>query len=70
MASANSGLQITNLDFGAIKTSLKSFLKQQNTLQDYDFDSSALSILIDLLNFLILSKLINKALRQQRLFVQ
>jgi hypothetical protein len=51
MASANSGLQITNLDFGAIKTSLKSFLKQQNTLQDYDFDSSALSILIDLLAY-------------------
>jgi hypothetical protein len=51
MASANSGLQITNLDFGSIKSSLKSFLKQQNTLQDYDFDSSALSILVDLLAY-------------------
>ena len=51
MASANSGLQITNLDFTGIKSSLKTFLKQQNTLQDYDFDASALSVLIDLLAY-------------------
>lgn len=51
MASANSGLQITNLDFGSIKTSLKSFLKQQDTLKDYDYDASALSVLIDLLAY-------------------
>ena len=51
MASANSGLQITGLDFGSIKTSLKSFLKQQDTLKDYDFDASALSVLVDLLAY-------------------
>lgn len=51
MASANSGLQITNLDFGSIKTSLKSFLKQQDTLKDYDFDASALSVLVDLMAY-------------------
>ncbi len=51
MASANSGLQITNLDFGSIKSSLKSFLQQQDTLKDYDFDGSSLSILLDLLSY-------------------
>jgi hypothetical protein len=51
MATANSGLQITNLDFGDIKSSLKTFLSQQNTLQDYNFDGSALSVLVDLLAY-------------------
>ena len=51
MATANSGLQITNLDFGDIKNSLKTFLSQQTVLQDYDFDGSALSVLIDLLAY-------------------
>ena len=51
MASANSGLQITNLDFGSIKSSLKSFLQQQDTLKDYNFDGSALSTLLDLLAY-------------------
>lgn len=51
MATANSGLQITNLDFGSIKSSLKSFLQQQDTLKDYNFDGSALSVLLDLLSY-------------------
>ena len=51
MASANSGLQITNLDFGSIKSSLKSFLQQQDTLKDYNFEGSALSTLLDLLAY-------------------
>lgn len=51
MATANSGLQITNLDFGSIKNSLKSFLQQQNTLQDYNFEGSALSVLLDVLSY-------------------
>jgi hypothetical protein len=51
MATANSGLQITNLDFGDIKASLKTFLSQQDTLKDYNFDGSALSVLVDLLAY-------------------
>jgi hypothetical protein len=51
MASANSGLQITNLDFGSIKNSLKSYLQQQDTLKDYNFDGSSLSILLDVLSY-------------------
>lgn len=51
MATANSGLQITNLDFGSIKSSLKSFLQQQDTLKDYNFEGSALSVLLDVLSY-------------------
>ena len=51
MATANSGLQITDLDFGGIKASLKAFLSQQDTLKDYNFDGSALSVLVDLLAY-------------------
>ena len=51
MAAANSGLQITNLDFSSIKSSLKTFLSQQDTLKDYNFDGSALSVLVDLLAY-------------------
>lgn len=51
MAAANSGLQITNLDFTSIKSSLKTFLSQQDTLKDYNFDGSALSVLVDLLAY-------------------
>ena len=50
-ATANSGLQITNLDFGSIKLSLKNFLQNQDTLKDYNFDGSALSVLVDLLAY-------------------
>jgi hypothetical protein len=51
MAAANSGLQITNLDFTSIKSSLKTFLSQQDTLKDYNFEGSALSVLVDLLAY-------------------
>lgn len=51
MASANSGLQITNLDFNSIKDSLKTFLQQQDKLKDYNYDASALSVLVDLLAY-------------------
>lgn len=44
-------LQITELDFDTIKTNLKNFLRSQSTFKDYDFDGSALSILIDLLAY-------------------
>ena len=48
---ANARLQITDLDFNTIKTNLKAFLKQQSEFQDYDFEGSSLSILMDLLAY-------------------
>jgi hypothetical protein len=44
-------IQITELDFDTIKTNLKNFLKSQNTFQDYDFEGSGLSILLDILAY-------------------
>lgn len=44
-------LQITELDFEAIKSNLKDFLRNQTTFKDYDFEGSGLSVLIDLLAY-------------------
>ena len=44
-------LQISELDFDKIKTNLKTFLQSQTQFQDYDFDGSSLSILLDVLSY-------------------
>jgi hypothetical protein len=51
MAGANSNIQITDLDFDTIKNNLKTFLRSQTTLQDYDYEGSALSTLLDVLAY-------------------
>jgi hypothetical protein len=48
---ANPRLQISDLDFDQIKENLKSYLQQQTTFQDYDFEGSGLSILLDILAY-------------------
>ena len=44
-------LRVTELDFDTIKSNLKEFLKDQDTLNSYDFEGSALSVLLDLLSY-------------------
>lgn len=44
-------LNVTELDFDSIKTNLKNFLRQQSEFQDYDFDGSGLSVLLDVLAY-------------------
>lgn len=44
-------LRITELDFEAIKSNLKDFLRNQPTFKDYDFEGSGLATLIDLLAY-------------------
>lgn len=53
MATANlqNVLLISDPDFDTIKTNLKNFLGSQSTFSDYDFEGSALSVLIDLLAY-------------------
>jgi len=51
MAGANSQINITELDFNDIKTNLKTFLKSQDVLKDYNYEGSALSNLLDLLAY-------------------
>ena len=49
MADADSKLKVTELDFDAIKTNLKAFLKGQSEFSDYNFEGSGLSVLLDVL---------------------
>lgn len=44
-------LNVTDLDFDTIKQNLKSFLQSQEEFQDYNFEGSALSILLDILAY-------------------
>jgi hypothetical protein len=51
MAGANSNIQVTDLDFNSIKNNLRTFLQSQNVLQDYNYEGSALSTLLDVLAY-------------------
>jgi len=44
-------LELADLDFDSIKSNLKNFLKTQNEFQDYNFEGSALSVLLDVLSY-------------------
>ena len=44
-------LEVSELDFDKIKANLKTFLQSQTQFQDYDFDGSGLSILLDVLSY-------------------
>lgn len=44
-------LNVTELDFDSIKSNLKTFLRQQTEFQDYDFEGSGLSVLLDVLAY-------------------
>ena len=50
MPSSNK-LNITDLEFDGIKENLKTFLKNQTQFQDYDFEGSGMSILLDMLAY-------------------
>jgi hypothetical protein len=48
---SNHKLVVSDYDFDAIKTNLKSFLQGQTQFQDYDFEGSSLNILLDILSY-------------------
>ncbi|CAB4126720.1 baseplate wedge subunit [uncultured Caudovirales phage] len=48
---ASKKINYTELDFDGIKYNLKEFMKGQTTFQDYDFDGSGLSVLLDVLTY-------------------
>ena len=48
---ASNKLQITDLEFDQIKSNLKSYLSAQTQFQDYDFEGSGMSVLIDMLSY-------------------
>ena len=51
MAGANSNFNITELDFNGIKASLKNYMKDNGVLQDYNYEGSAISTLLDVLAY-------------------
>lgn len=51
MASSTAKIKITELDFDAIKNNLKNYLRSQSEFQDYDFEGSAINILLDILAY-------------------
>ena len=51
MATSNKKINVTTLDFDDIKTNLKTFLSGQEQFQDYDFEGSAMSVLLDVLAY-------------------
>lgn len=51
MSTSNTSLRIAELDFNSIKTNLKNFLRSQSEFQDFDFEGSGMSVLLDLLAY-------------------
>ena len=51
MATNDKRLRVTELDFDAVKTNLKTYLKAQTEFKDYDFEGSGMNILLDTLAY-------------------
>ena len=48
---ANNALELTDINYDAIKQNLRNFLSNQSELGDYDYDSSTMQILLNLLSY-------------------
>jgi hypothetical protein len=51
MATNNKRIRVGELDFDGIKKNLKEYLKSQSQFQDYNFEGSGLSVLLDILAY-------------------
>jgi hypothetical protein len=51
MPTSNTTLRVTELDFVNIKENLKTFLRSQSEFQDFDFEGSGMSVLLDILAY-------------------
>lgn len=51
MALANTALRVTELDFLSIKENIKAYLRNQSEFQDFDFEGSGMSVLLDILAY-------------------
>lgn len=49
--STNNRFKVSDLDFNQIRENLKTYMRGQSQFSDYDFDGSALSVLIDVLAY-------------------
>ena len=62
-------LNVTEQDFDQIKDNLKTFLRSQTTLADYDFEGSALSTIIDVLAYNTFYNAFNANLNVNEIFL-
>tara|TARA_R100000008_G_C3585431_1_gene171890 strand:+ start:1553 stop:3304 length:1752 start_codon:yes stop_codon:yes gene_type:complete len=46
-----SNIQLGSLDYDTIKNDIKNYLKQQDTLSDFDYEGSALNVILDVLAY-------------------
>ena len=51
MSSNNANLRIDGLDFDAIKTNLKDYLRTQEQFKDFDFEGAGMNVLLDVLAY-------------------
>jgi len=51
MANTSSRLSVSELDFDTIKQNLKDYMSAQSEFSDYDFDGSALSVIMDIMSY-------------------
>lgn len=51
MSRESNRLNVSELDFNEIRENLKDYLRSQDTLQDYDFEGSAISTIVDMLAY-------------------
>ena len=51
MATSNAEFIVANLEFDTIKSNLKTYLAAQSVFQDYNFDGSNMSVLLDVLAY-------------------
>lgn len=51
MAGANSNIQITDLDFNTLRSNFITYLKNQTSFKDYNFEGSSMAVLLDLLAY-------------------
>ena len=51
MSANTASLRVTELDFNEIKANLKEFLRSQSEFQDFDFEGSGMSVLLDILAY-------------------
>lgn len=51
MSANTTAIRISELDFNEIKTNLKNYLRSQSEFQDFDFEGSGMSVLLDILAY-------------------
>jgi len=51
MATANTYLRVTELDYANIRNNLKTYLSTQDQFQDYNFEGSVMAVLLDVLAY-------------------